>query len=176
MVSKENEQSTTAFSEQILLDHYQQLAYHLEQKANWLISTSSVTLAIVVTRYDQISGNSFGHVGALVLITGCLLSIFNLMFILVPRVLPSKRHIRALSEINLFEYRNMTKHFSREQFLEYMGTLKGDGRAVDIMFSNAIYQITTIRLPSLAWKLRLGGWTLLTSLFFGSVFIVVGLF
>ena len=170
------EQRRAVFSEHVLLDHYQKLAYHLEQKANWLISTSSVTLAIVVTRYDQISSNYWGHIGALVLIAGCLLSIFNLMFILVPRVLPSKRHIHALSEINLFEYRNMTKRFTKEQFLEYMAQLRTDDVALDIMLSNAIFQITTIRLPSLARKLKIGGWTLLISLFIGSILIVIGFF
>lgn len=173
METKESRQKT-AFSAYHLLDHYQKLAYHLEQKANWLIGTSSLILVILISRYDQISINYLTHLGVIIILLGCLGAIFNLMFILVPGILPSKRHIHALSEINLFEYRNMTRHFTKEQFLDYLSTLHVDEKEVDKLFSNAIYQITTMRLPSIAKKLRLGGWILITMLLVGSGFIVAG--
>ncbi len=163
------------FSAKVVFDHYQNLIYHLELKANWLIGTSSVVLILVITRYDQLSQSSLSHLGILVIVTGCLIAILNLMSILVPRFRPSWKHTLALRDINIFEYKNLQRHFKKEQFDNYVEILRSNPEEVDKVYTNAIYQMVHMRLPLNTRRLRIGGWCLLVSLFIGSFFVLLGL-
>lgn len=173
--SKQPEPGKSEFTAKVIFDHYQSLIYHLELKANWLIGTSSVILILVITRYDQLSKSSLSHLGILIIVIGCLSALLNLMFILVPRFRPSWKHTLALRDVNIFEYKNIQRHFSKTSFDNYLAELRTNYEEVDKVYTNAIFQMVHMRLPLNTKRLRIGGWCLLISLLLGSFFILLGL-
>jgi len=162
-----------AYSGQFIFDHYQKLIYQLELKANWLIGICSVIIVMIVTRYETITFNYLSSLGELIIVFGCLFSIFNLMFILVPKILSSRKYGHAMQEVNVFEGRNVLKNFTKAEFVDYLSKLTHDENVINKIYTNAIYQLVALRLPSYSRKLKIGGWTLIISLFFGAGIIIV---
>lgn len=160
------------YSGQNILDHYQRLVYQLEMKANWLIGICSVIIVMILTRYDTLTFNSLGSIGELIIVGGCLAALFNLMFVLVPRIFPSRRHNNALNEINVFESSNILKNFTKKEFVNYLSKISNDELAIHEAYANAIYQLAAIRLPRYSRKLLIGGWTLIISLLIGTLVIL----
>lgn len=157
-----------------IFDHYQRLVYHLETKANWLMGICSVLLVMMVTKYDSIAFNTFSSVGELVIIAGCVAAAINLMFLLVPRILPSNKYNNALREINAFEYKNVLQNFNSKSLANYLDTLTHNESELHKMHAHAIYQMVALRLPNYSRKILIAGWTLIISLSVGTLLIIIG--
>jgi len=161
------------YSGQIIFEHYQRLVYQLELKANWLIGICSVIIIMILTRYETFYFNSLSNIGELIIVVGCLFAILNLMFVLVPKIFSSKEYGHALQEVNVFEGRNILKNFTKNEFANYLSKLNHDENTVNNTYTNAIYQLVALRLPSSSRKLKIGGWTMIISLLVGTFLIGV---
>jgi len=164
------------YAGQIIFEHYQRLVYQLELKANWLIGICSVIIIMIITRYETITFNSLSAIGELIIVMGCLFSIINLMFLLVPKMFSSRKYGNALHEVNVFEGRNILKNFTKTEFADYLSKLTHDENEVHKSYTNSIYQLVALRLPSYSRRLKIGGWTLIISLLIGASVILASYF
>lgn len=165
----------TGFSAESVLKHYQELVFRMEMKTNWLIGIATVIMVLLITNFQKITEHELSSIGALIIICGCGVAIFNFMMVLVPGI---KRNIHnsALKEINVFEYRNIKRNFSKNEFINYLERLHKNQGELDKMYSNAIYQLCSMRLPRISKGLRVGGWSLISSLLIGTLLVLVGFF
>jgi len=153
--------------------HTQELIYHLNHRANWLITISSFILVLVISNLFRFNTNLLTKIGLLVLVIGSLISLISLMLILVPYIKTSKNYVRALDE-DIFYFRNISKNFSKLEFIEYIGRIRTDAKELDKIYAASIYNNSVVRLPSITAKLKVGGWSLIFGLVFGSIFMLLG--
>lgn len=153
--------------------HIQELIYHLNHRANWLITISSFILILVMSNLNRFNDHFLTKIGLSILVIGSAISLINLMLILVPYIKTSKSYTNALNK-DLFYFRNIKKNFTKSEFVEYLGNLRTNSEELDKVYGESIYNNSTIRLPRITSKLKIGGWSLILTLIWGSLFILMG--
>ena len=153
--------------------YMQDLIYHLNLRANWLITIASFILVFVMSNLSKFNTNILTTIGLSILMIGSVISLISLMLILVPYVKAPRNYYRSLDG-DIFYFRNIECGFTKEEFIEYLGRLRSTAEELDRIYGASIYNNATVRLPSITAKLKIGGWSLIIALVVGSLFVFLG--
>ncbi|MFA5856290.1 MAG: hypothetical protein WC867_02965 [Candidatus Pacearchaeota archaeon] len=153
--------------------HMQDLVYHLNLRANWLITINSFILVLIISNISRFENNIYTKSGITLLIICTSLSLISMMLILVPYIRNPRKYSGDYGN-DIFYFRNIQKHYSKKEFVYYLGKIRNEPKELDKIYGESIYNNASIRLPSITAKLKIGGWSLIIGLILGSILILFG--
>jgi len=153
----------------------------LTTKANFLFGASTLILILVINSLMNnvfMLSNGLRKYGLIILLVGGAMGALLSLMIILPKLNISgwrlfKRTQRSKEDI--FYYKNISKYYSRDEYINYVKTLPKNEEATGLAYAGEVYNLATNIIPYKFGMLNWAGWVLIGSIIISMVLFVISL-
>ncbi len=157
-----------------ILEFNVNLDAQLTSKSNFIFGASTVLLLFLLN--SLLTKNNYAalpwgrKMGIGILILGSILAAGLSLMVVLPkiRILSDKERIRE----DIFYYKNIRQFYTREKYVRHLQNLVYDEDGIAKAYAHQIYSLATNILSYKFKMLKWSGWTLITCLVLGLLFLV----